>query len=115
MILGPGKIIGASVFTPDEAKAAKSQGANYLGLSPIFTTTTKPELTEQMGIQSIAFIRRSVQIPIVGIGSMNQTNAYEAVKAGLDGVAVISAICSQEDPKSAAAAIKAEVMRAKGA
>jgi thiamine monophosphate synthase len=45
---------------------------------------------------------------------MNQSNAYEAVKMGLDGVAVVSAICSQEDPKAAAAAIKAEVMRAKG-
>ncbi len=113
MILGPGKIIGASVFTPDEAKAAESQGADYLGLSPIFVTDTKPELTRQIGTACIPLIRRSVRIPVVGIGSMNQANAYEAVKAGLDGVAVISAICSQKDPKSAAAAIKAEIVRAK--
>jgi len=113
MILGPGKIIGASVFTPDEAKAAESQGADYLGLSPIFVTETKPELTRQIGTECIPLIRRSVRIPVVGIGSMNQANAYEAVKAGLDGVAVISAICSQKDPKSAAAAIKAEIVRAK--
>ncbi len=45
---------------------------------------------------------------------MNKSNAYEAVRAGLDGVAVVSAICSQEDPRAAAAAIKAEVMRARG-
>jgi thiamine-phosphate pyrophosphorylase len=55
-----------------------------------------------------------VQIPVVGIGSISESNVYEAVKAGLDGVAVVSAICSREDPRAAAAAIKKEVLRAKG-
>jgi thiamine-phosphate pyrophosphorylase len=77
-------------------------------------TGTKPVLTDQIGIEGIPFLKQSVRIPVVGIGAMNQTNAYAAVKSGLDGVAVVSAICSQEDPKVAAAAIKAEVMRAKG-
>jgi len=113
-ILGPDKVIGASVFTPDEARTAESLGADYLGLSPIFITTTKPELAQQIGIEGIPFLRQAVTIPVVGIGSMSQANAYEAVKAGLDGVAVVSAICSQPDPKSAAAAIKHEVMSAKG-
>ena len=113
-ILGPQKLIGASVFTPEDAKAAEALGADYLGLSPIFTTETKPELREQIGIEGIPLFKRSVRIPLVGIGSMNQASAYEAVVAGLDGIAVVSAICSQEDPKAAAEAIKAEVMRAKG-
>jgi thiamine-phosphate pyrophosphorylase len=64
-------------------------------------------------MKGISFLKRAVKIPIVGIGSMNQSNAYEAVKMGLDGVAVVSAICSQEDPRAAAAAIKSEVIRAK--
>lgn len=113
-ILGPAKIIGASVLTLDEARTAESLGADYLGLSPIFVTKTKPELAYQIGIEGIPFLRRAVEIPLVGIGSISQANAYEAVRAGLDGVAVVSAICSQPDPKSAAAAIKQEVMRAKG-
>ena len=113
-ILGPEKIIGASVFTVEEAKIAEALGADYLGLSPIFVTETKPELSQQIGIGGIRPLKAAVQIPVVGIGSMSQANAYEAVRAGLDGVAVVSAICSQEDPKAAAAAIKAEVMRAKG-
>jgi thiamine-phosphate pyrophosphorylase len=113
MILGPNKIIGASVFTSDQAMAAESEGADYLGLSPIFVTETKPELIKQIGLEGIPPIKRSVRIPVVGIGSMSQANAYEVVRAGLDGVAVVSAICSQEDPKAAAAAIKAEVVRAK--
>ncbi|MFW9928271.1 MAG: thiamine phosphate synthase [Candidatus Thorarchaeota archaeon] len=113
-ILGPQKIIGASVFTLKEAKTAEAMGADYLGLSPIFFTETKPELVGQIGIEGIPSLKGEVQIPVVGIGSMSQANAYEAVKAGLDGVAVVSAICSHEDPRAAAEAIKAEVMRAKG-
>ena len=113
-ILGPQKLIGASVFTPEDAKAAEALGADYLGLSPIFTTETKPELSQQIGIEGIPRLKRSVRIPLVGIGSMNQSSAYEAVRAGLEGIAVVSAICSQEDPKAAAQALKAEVLRAKG-
>ena len=58
-------------------------------------------------------LKQAVNIPVVGIGSIHQSNAYKVVKAGLDGIAVVSAICSQEDPRAAAAAIKAEIMRAK--
>lgn len=113
-IMGPQKIIGASVFTPEEAKIAEALGADYLGLSPIFATETKPELIQHLGIEGIPLLKEAVKIPVVGIGSMSESNAYEAVKAGLDGVAVVSAICSREDPRAAAAAIKAEIMRAKG-
>jgi thiamine-phosphate pyrophosphorylase len=113
-ILGPKKIIGASAFTLREAKIAETLGADYLGLSPIFVTETKPELIQQIGIEGINLLKKAVQIPVVGIGSISESNAYEAVKAGLDGVAVVSAICSREDPRAAAEAIKAEVMRAKG-
>ncbi len=113
-ILGPQKIIGASVFTPEEAKIAEALGADYLGLSPIFVTETKPELIQHLGIKGIPLLKEAVKIPVVGIGSMSESNAYEAVKAGLDGVAVVSAICSREDPRAAAEAIKKEVLRAKG-
>lgn len=113
-LVGPKMIIGVSVFTPDEARLAEQMGADYLGLSPIFITATKPELTHQIGIDGIPAIRKSTSIPLVGIGSMNASNAFEAVSAGLDGVAVVSGIVSQNDIMAAAKAIKAEVMRAKG-
>ena len=112
-ILGKEKLIGASVFTPAEARAAEAAGADYLGLSPIFVTSTKPELTVQIGIDGISPIRRAVRIPLVGIGSLNAGNAFRAMEAGLDGVAVVAAICSHHDPEGAARAIKAEVMKAK--
>lgn len=112
-MLGPGKIVGVSVFTPEEAREAEAQGADYLGLSPIFMTATKPELVRQIGFEGIAPIRQAVKLPLVGIGSMNETNAFEVVRRGLDGVAVVSAICSRPDVRAAAALIRAEVDRAK--
>lgn len=112
-MLGPGKVIGVSVFTPEEARQAEAMGADYLGLSPIFMTATKPELVCQIGFKGIAPIRRATKLPLVGIGSMNKTNAFEAVRCGLDGVAVVSAICSQPDVRAAAALIRGEVDRGK--
>ncbi len=111
-ILGAGRLIGVSVFTPEEAREAERDGADYLGLSPVFLTGTKPDLTRQLGLEGIPPIRRSVEIPLVGIGGIDPSNAYRAVRAGLDGVAVVSAICSQREPKAAARAVRAEVLRA---
>jgi thiamine-phosphate pyrophosphorylase len=113
-ILGPGPIIGASVFTPEEAARAEALGADYLGLSPIFVTSTKPELTSQIGIEGIGPIRNATRLPLVGIGSMNETNAFSVIRAGLDGVAVVSAICSREDACGAAGTILKEIRRARG-
>lgn len=113
-LAGPDVIIGVSIINAEEARIAEQMGADYLGLSPIFMTSTKPDLTAQIGIAGIPLIRQAVNIPIVGIGSMNSSNAYEAVSAGLDGVAVVSGIVSQKDVTGAARSIKAEVMRAKG-
>jgi thiamine-phosphate pyrophosphorylase len=113
-ILGPGKIIGASVFTPDEAILAEAAGADYLGLSPIFVTSTKPELVSQIGVEGIGPIRQATRLPLVGIGSMNEGNAFSVIRAGLDGVAVVSAICSKEDVCAAAERIMQEFLRARG-
>jgi thiamine-phosphate pyrophosphorylase len=113
-ILGPGKIIGASVFTPDEALQAEAMGADYLGLSPIFVTATKPELMNQIGVEGIGPIRRVTRLPLIGIGSMNEANAFSVIRAGLDGVAVVSAICSKPDACAAAEKIMQEILRARG-
>ncbi len=113
-LLGPDRIIGVSVFDAAEARRAEEEGADYLGLSPVFLTTTKADLTRAVGIEGIPAVRRSVTIPLVGIGGLGPENAYRAVRAGLDGVAVVSAICASPDPAAAARAIRAEVDRAKG-
>jgi len=112
-IIGYGKIIGVSVFDVDEAIAAENDGADYLGVSPIITTPTKPELEEAVGLEGLRKIRKAVKIPLVGIGSMNRTNAYDVIRAGADGVAVVSGIVAADDPIQAASEIKSEVLRAR--
>ncbi len=112
-IIGYGKIIGISAFDVDQAVAAENDGADYLGVSPIFTTPTKPELEEAVGLEGLRKIRKAVKIPLVGIGSMNRTNAYDVIRAGADGVAVVSGIVAADDPKQAASEIKNEILRAR--
>jgi thiamine-phosphate pyrophosphorylase len=112
-IIGYSKIIGISAFDVDEAVAAENDGADYLGVSPIFTTSTKPELEKAVGLEGLRKIRKAVKIPLVGIGSMNQTNAYDVIRAGANGVAVISGIVSADDPGQAASEIKREILRAR--
>ncbi len=112
-ILGHEKIIGISVFTPEEAREAERMGADYLGLSPIFLTGTKPELVRQIGFEGIDPIRRTTKVPLVGIGFMNETTVFEAICRGLDGVAVVSAICAKDDVGAAARLLKGEIKRAR--
>jgi thiamine-phosphate pyrophosphorylase len=112
-LLGPDKLIGVSVFTPDDARRAEEMGADYLGLSPIFLTSTKPELINQIGIEGIRPIREATSLPIIGIGSLDETNVFSVVCAGLDGVAVVSGICAKPDVRAASEKIKQEVLRAK--
>jgi len=112
-ILGPGKIIGISAFDNKEAIRAEQAGADYLGVSPIFTTPTKPELDKGIGLKGLAFMRQAVSIPLVAIGGLDQTNAYDVIKAGADSIAVVSAIVSAENPCQATAEIKHEIDRAR--
>jgi len=101
-ILGPGSIIGVSVSTVDEAVAAESGGADYLGVSPVFDTPSKIDTPAATGLDGLRRIRAAVRIPLVGIGGVDATNAAEVVAAGADGVAVIRAILAAPDPCEAA-------------
>ncbi len=111
-ILGQDKIIGVSAFDEKEAIEAERAGADYIGVSPIFTTPTKPELDKGVGLKGLARIRQAVKIPLVAIGGLGPSNAYDVMMAGADGIAVVSAIVSADDPEAAAHAIKLEVNRA---
>jgi thiamine-phosphate pyrophosphorylase len=97
-IMGPGKILGVSVGTVEEAIRAEKDGADYLGVGPVFEARgTKPDTGEPMGLDCIARIRRHCRLPIVAIGGINPENARKVREAGADGAAVISAIVSADD------------------
>jgi thiamine-phosphate diphosphorylase len=97
-VMGPGKILGVSVDTVEEAVQAEKDGADYLGVGPVFEARgTKPDAGEPVGLDRIARIRRHCRIPIVAIGGINADNVRRVREAGADAVAVISAIVSADD------------------
>jgi len=98
-ILGKKKIIGITVHNVKEAKIAARQGADYLGVSPIFATGTKADAGKPAGVETIKEIKKSVNIPIVAIGGINLSNAKEVIDAGADSLCAISAVVTKKDVK----------------
>jgi thiamine-phosphate pyrophosphorylase len=106
-ILGPGKILGVSAETVEEAIRAEEDGADYLGVGPVFEARgTKADAGEPVGLELVAQIRRRCRLPIVAIGGINAENARKVREAGADAVAVISAIVAADDIAQAARQLK---------
>jgi thiamine-phosphate pyrophosphorylase len=104
--IGADKILGVSVHTMEEANAAKAEGADYFGIGPIFPTKTKADVKPSRGTTLIEKLRQSgVEMPIVGIGGITSENAQTVIKAGGDGVSVITAISQANSPLEAAKAL----------
>lgn len=106
-IMGPGRILGVSVDTVEEALLAEKDGADYLGVGPVFEARgTKPDAGEPLGVDRIARIRRHCRLPIVAIGGIDAENAGKVRDAGADAAAVISAIVAADDIARAARRLK---------
>jgi thiamine-phosphate pyrophosphorylase len=112
-----GFIIGVSVGSVDEAVSAEEQGADYVAVSPVFSTGSKANAGPGHGLATLKEIRAAVSIPVIAIGGIGPANAADVIGAGADGIAVISAVVSQPDITAAArglSAIIAAVKRARG-
>ena len=97
-LMGPNAIIGLSVETWDDVVQAEALDLNYLGVSPVFETPTKADTKGSWGFAGLARIKAYSRHKLVAIGGMNASNAEEAVMAGVDCIAVVSAICAASDP-----------------
>ena len=100
-LLGEQKIIGITVNTPEQALEAARLGADYLGVSPIFATRTKPDAGEPAGLTLLREIRRRVSLPLVAIGGITLDNAPAVIEAGADGICAISAVVTRPDVRGA--------------
>jgi len=96
----PGFIIGASVGGDDEA--ALCAGADYVGIGPVFPTTTRAGASAALGLPEFTRLAQRAGVPAVAIGGINSSNYRHALGAGAAGVAVIRAIFAAADPERAA-------------
>ncbi len=110
-ILSRKPIIGLSVESMGDAEEAAEWDVDYLGVSPIFATPTKTDTGRPWGFDGLRELRAFTTQTLVAIGGINAENAAQVVKAGADGVAVVSAICASDDPEGAARSIEAAVER----
>lgn len=93
--LGESKIIGVSAQTVEQAVEAEKNGADYLGVGAVFSTSTKLDACE-VSFETLKAITSAVSIPVVAIGGISEHNIMELQGSGIDGVAVVSAIFDQE-------------------
>ena len=99
-LLSREKIIGVTVHSLVEALQAEKEGADYLGVSPIYQTATKPDAGKPAGIRLIEEIREQVSLPLIAIGGINHSNAPEVIRAGADGLCAISCVVADADVKN---------------
>lgn len=112
--LGPGAVVGLSVTGAAEVHTVDPAVVDYVGLGPIFPTGTKPDAAPALGEQEFAVLRRRIPLPVVAIGGVCLENVGRAIRAGADGVSVVSAICAAEDPQAAAQALARAIAGARG-
>jgi thiamine-phosphate pyrophosphorylase len=100
--LGPGRIVGVSAGTDAEAALVDSAQADYAGVGSVYPTSTKPDAGPAIGLDGLSALRRKIPLPIVAIGGITAQKAEEVMATGVDGIAVVSAICGAPDPEAAA-------------
>ncbi|MBN2367066.1 MAG: thiamine phosphate synthase [Calditrichaeota bacterium] len=92
-LIGEGKILGVSASNLEEALQAESDGANYLGVGPVFEARrTKSDAGQPRGLELITTVKAHCNLPIIAIGGINASNIREVFRSGADGAAVISAV-----------------------
>jgi thiamine-phosphate pyrophosphorylase len=114
-ILGPDAILGLSIDRVEQARAADPEHVDYVAHGPFAATGTKPDAGAPVGARGIAAVRELSALPLVAIGGIDAGNAAEAIRAGADGIAVVSAIMAAADPEAAARELRAVIDAARRA
>lgn len=101
-IIGPDMILGLSAGNVDEVRGVDPALVDYLGIGPVWATATKKDAGAAVGLDGLAALRAATPLPVVAIGGIGASNAADVMRTGVDGIAVVSAICGQASPRTAA-------------
>lgn len=99
-LLGRKAVIGVTVHSVKEALAAQREGADYLGVSPVFATTTKQDAGRPAGLALVRAVRCRTRLPLAAIGGITLENAGQVIESGADAVCAISQVVSHADVKA---------------
>lgn len=110
-LIGRDKIIGLSVENVADAEEANQLDVDYIAVSPVFKTPTKIDTAPALGLEGLKEIVGLSKHPVVAIGGIHLDNASDMIDAGAKGVAVVSAIISNENPMTAAQELKKKIIR----
>jgi thiamine-phosphate diphosphorylase len=108
------RLLGGSARTVERARRLADEGADYLGAGPVFGTSTKADAPGVLGLEALARIASSVDVPVIGIGGIDASNAAEVVRAGAAGVAVISSVVAADDVEEATRRLRDALDAARG-
>jgi thiamine-phosphate pyrophosphorylase len=108
-ILGPHAILGVSLDEPDQAGGIDGDLVDYVAYGPFAATTTKEDAGAPVGSEGLAAVRKQTMLPLIAIGGIDARNAADAVRAGADGIAVVSAIMAAADPGAASRALRTAI------
>jgi len=106
-------ILGVSTHSLTQARAAQAEGADYVAAGSMFATHSKAGF-ELVGPDLLRKLRGEISVPLIGIGGITHDNVAEVIRAGADGVAVISAVGAADDPRAASARFLALIQVARG-
>jgi thiamine-phosphate pyrophosphorylase len=107
-VWGPGHLVGRSTHSLEQARAAAAEGADYIGIGPVFATPTKPG-RPAVGLELLRPAASELAIPWFAIGGIDSANLAQVLAAGASRVAVVRAVSSAADPAEAAAALLARL------
>ena len=107
--LGPEAILGVSAGDAAEAKIADPAVVDYVGVGPVYPTGSKADAGEAIGLEGLRALAALLAPPVVAIGGIQAAKAAEVMACGVQGVAVVSAICGARDPEAAARAFRRQI------
>ncbi len=110
--LGPEALIGASAHGREEAAAAAAAGADYVTLSPVFESASKPGYGPALGLEGLRGAAARIPVPVIALGGIDPDNAAACLAAGAAGVAVMGTVMRAADPGAVAAELLFALARA---
>jgi thiamine-phosphate pyrophosphorylase len=104
-VVPDGFVVGATARNPEQARRAVDEGASYLGVGPVYATTTKAGLPEPIGLAGLAAVAAAVSVPVIAISGITAARVPAVLDAGATGVAVVGAVFATADPAAATRAL----------